>query len=196
VWALSALHSHSHYWPCYLGNTRVTATQFWCRLVISSVIKSGFILQSFILHSYFTYFLPAFFHLSILILPLNSQLSTYKDFFNFDGGGNRSARRKSPERDPRQKSFTSHLVREVCQPSARSIRLLHGCVHMNCQSIHVFCSWLQQGACSPSTPVALPLTATCSSWMIRAQPSGRTVAGSVRLSASRVLSVSTRYQYG
>jgi hypothetical protein len=40
VWALSALHSHSHYWLCYLGNTRVTATQFWCRSVISSVIQS------------------------------------------------------------------------------------------------------------------------------------------------------------
>jgi hypothetical protein len=26
VWALSTLHSHSHYWLCYLGNTRVTST--------------------------------------------------------------------------------------------------------------------------------------------------------------------------
>jgi hypothetical protein len=38
MWALSALHSHSHYWLCYLGNTRVTATQFRCRSVIFSVI--------------------------------------------------------------------------------------------------------------------------------------------------------------
>jgi hypothetical protein len=37
-------------------NTRVMATQFWCRSVIFSVIQSGFILQSFILHSYFTFF--------------------------------------------------------------------------------------------------------------------------------------------
>jgi hypothetical protein len=51
VWALSALHSHSHHWLCYLGNTRVTATQFWCaRSVITSVIQSDFILQSVIAH--------------------------------------------------------------------------------------------------------------------------------------------------
>jgi hypothetical protein len=38
----------THHWLCYLGNTRVTATQYWCaRSVITSVIQSGFILQSF-----------------------------------------------------------------------------------------------------------------------------------------------------
>jgi hypothetical protein len=40
VWALSALHSHSHYWLCYLGNTRVTATQFWCQSIISRIVHA------------------------------------------------------------------------------------------------------------------------------------------------------------
>jgi hypothetical protein len=48
-----------------ISNTRVTATQFWCRSVISSFIQSGVILQALSLHSYFTFFLPAFFHLSV-----------------------------------------------------------------------------------------------------------------------------------
>jgi hypothetical protein len=50
VWALGALHSHSHYWLCYLGNTRVTATQFWCRSVISSVIRASFSNHLFFIH--------------------------------------------------------------------------------------------------------------------------------------------------
>jgi hypothetical protein len=34
----------THHWLCYLGNSRVTATQFWCaRSIITSVIQSGFI---------------------------------------------------------------------------------------------------------------------------------------------------------
>jgi hypothetical protein len=48
---LSALHSHSHYWLCYLDNTRVMARQAWCQSVISSFIQSGFVLQSQPRHS-------------------------------------------------------------------------------------------------------------------------------------------------
>jgi hypothetical protein len=52
-------------------------------------IQSGFILESFFLHSYFTSFLPAFLHLSIQILLLNSHLYNlvYQDFFKLDCGG-------------------------------------------------------------------------------------------------------------
>jgi hypothetical protein len=85
--------------------TRVTATQFWCQSVISSVIQSGFILQSFIFHSYFTF--SARF-LSSLNLNSPSELPIIKAYhylFNFDGGENRSARRKPPVRDPRRKSL-------------------------------------------------------------------------------------------
>jgi hypothetical protein len=32
--SLSASHSHLHHWLCYLGNTKVTAAQFWCRSVL------------------------------------------------------------------------------------------------------------------------------------------------------------------
>jgi hypothetical protein len=118
------LYIHIHHWLCYLGNTRFTATQFWCaRSVITSVIQSGFVLQSFILHSYFTFFLPAFFHLSIYILPRNSQVS-YQDLFNFDGGGNRSARRKPLVLDPRRKSLldgATYLVpRAGIEPTPRT----------------------------------------------------------------------------
>jgi hypothetical protein len=124
VWALSALQSHSHYWLCYLGNTRVTATQFWCRSVLSSVIQSGFILQSFIL-----------IHISLFFCPLSfiprskSSLWTpyyqaYQDLFNFDGGGNRSAQRKPPVRDPRRKSLlhgATYLVpRAGIEPTSRT----------------------------------------------------------------------------
>jgi hypothetical protein len=46
-------------------------------------IESGFIFQPCFLHSYFTFVRPAFFHLSILILPLNSQLSSLSRLFKF-----------------------------------------------------------------------------------------------------------------
>jgi hypothetical protein len=35
VWALSAPHSHSQHWLCYLGNTRDTTAQCWYWSVIS-----------------------------------------------------------------------------------------------------------------------------------------------------------------
>jgi hypothetical protein len=76
VWALSPLHSHSHYWLCYLGNTRVTATQIWYQSVVSSFIQPGFILQSFFLHSYFTFFSARF--LSSLDLNPPSELPIMK----------------------------------------------------------------------------------------------------------------------
>jgi hypothetical protein len=83
AWALSALlHSHSHNWLCYLGNTRVTATQFWCWSVISSFIQSGVILKSFSFNSFFTFCLPAFFisrSKSSLWIP---NYRAYQDFFS------------------------------------------------------------------------------------------------------------------
>jgi hypothetical protein len=91
VWALSALHSHSHYWLCYLGNTRVTVTRikllnywitrFWCRSVISSFIRSGFILPPYFLHSYFTFFLPAFFISQSISSLWTANYQAYHDFF-------------------------------------------------------------------------------------------------------------------
>jgi hypothetical protein len=104
VWALSAyMHTHTTGYATWvtlesrLHNSGADQS-------FSSVIQSGFILQSFILHSYFTHI----FCLLSFISRSKSSLWTrnyqaYQDFFNFDGGGNRSARRKPPVRDPCQK---------------------------------------------------------------------------------------------
>jgi hypothetical protein len=101
MWALSALRSH--HWLCYLGNTRVTYTilvrtisHYQCHSIRldSPVIYSSFICQIFVCPLYF-------------ISRSKSSLWTpnYQDLFNFDGGGNWSARRKPPVRDPRRKSL-------------------------------------------------------------------------------------------
>jgi hypothetical protein len=83
VWALSGLHLHSHYWRCFVGNTRVTATQVCWRSVISSFIQSGFILQEIFLHSYLTFLSARF------LFPSRSKSSlwtpnyqAYQDFEN------------------------------------------------------------------------------------------------------------------
>jgi hypothetical protein len=122
MWALSALHSHSHYWLFYLGNNRVTATQFWCWSVISSVIQSGFI------HLFFI-------HISHFLCPLSlisrsksspeiPNYQAYQGLFNVDGGGNQSALRKPPVRDPRRKSLlygaTYLLPRAGIEPTPRT----------------------------------------------------------------------------
>jgi hypothetical protein len=111
------------HWLCYLGNTKVTA-KYWCaRSVITSVIQSGFIFQLLILHSCFTFFCPLSF-----ISWFNSSLWTpnyqaFQDLFNFDGGGNRSGRRKPPVRDPRRKSLlygaTYLVTRAGIEPTPR-----------------------------------------------------------------------------
>jgi hypothetical protein len=98
VWALSALHSHSHYWLCYLGNTRVTATQFWCRSVISSR-------ASFSNHLFFIHISHIFCPLSFISRSKSSLWTIVKTFSIFDGGWNRSAWRKPPVRDQRRKSL-------------------------------------------------------------------------------------------
>jgi hypothetical protein len=138
VWALSALHSH--HWLCYLSNTRVTATQIWCaQLVITSVIQSGFILQPFILHSYFTFFFCPLSFISRSKYSLwTPNYQAYQDLFNFDGGRNRSARRKPPVRDSRRKS----LFWRCNLSSAASWNRTHA-PHRH---------WLQ--ACKSDTPVA------------------------------------------
>jgi hypothetical protein len=58
----------------------------------------------FIVHSYFTFFLPAFISRSKSSL-WTPNYQAYQGLFNFDGGGNRSARRKPPVRDLRRKSL-------------------------------------------------------------------------------------------
>jgi hypothetical protein len=73
--------SHSHYWLCYLGNARVTATQCWCWSVMSSFIQLGFILQSFILHSYFTFCSPLSFILQSKSSFWTPNYQAYQDFF-------------------------------------------------------------------------------------------------------------------
>jgi hypothetical protein len=117
----------THQWLCYLGNTRITATQYWCaRSVITSVIQSGFILQSFYCSFIFLFF---FFCPLSFISRSKSSLWTpnyqaYQDLFNFDGGGNRSARRKPPVCDPRRKSLlygATYLVpRAGIEPTPRT----------------------------------------------------------------------------
>jgi hypothetical protein len=101
VRALCALHSHSHYWLCYLGNTRLTATQFWYTI-------NHYQLHSVGLHSPIIFFLFFMIHIFparfISSLDLNPSehpiIRLIKIIFNFDCGGNRSARRKPAVRDP------------------------------------------------------------------------------------------------
>jgi hypothetical protein len=117
----------THHWLCYQGNTRVTATQYWCaRSVITSVIQSGFILQPFYC-SFIFHFFSARFLLSLDLNPFSELpiIKLFKICLIFDGGGNRSARRKPPVRDPRRKSLlygATYLVpRAGIEPTPRTV---------------------------------------------------------------------------
>jgi hypothetical protein len=73
-------HYYHHHWLCYLGNTSND-----CKILASIshfsnhlLIHSPIIFSSLIFHFFF---LPAFLHLPIYILPLNSYLSSLSRFF-------------------------------------------------------------------------------------------------------------------